>query len=203
MPSVHWPSLYEGFDNFVPAECLNSLDWSGNQFPEDGIDRFCSFFFASNPIKFVAMDRIFKGTEFPMFDKFIRQVPKGISGVSLGGDSDSNFSGSIKVVVQALDRFPELRILHLNGQKLGEMDLGQLQGYVQSHRSVAEISFDDTAIFSETVLADSYKLIQNHISIIGRPFLDFKRFQSAASRSLEDLQSVLQKTTPGADARIR
>jgi hypothetical protein len=207
MPDPHWPSLYEALDTFPRVQCLSSIDWSGNNLPASGIEPFIRFFLEGGPIKFLAINRIFKTSRLQDLEQLLTKIPTTLWGLSLGGSAECNFSGSMKHVLNYLGSLESIRILHLDGQKFSETDLSQLQTYLSLHRSIAEISFDDTAIFSETILAEAYQVIQgSKIPCIGRPVLDFQRFQSRPGfsvKALENLRNVFEKLVPASDSRAR
>jgi hypothetical protein len=207
IPNLHWPSFFDGLDGFPPILCLNSLDWSGNQIPKAGIESFCHYFFSGNPMKFVAIDRVFKTSLLSDLEKFVGLLPVTLWGLSLGGDANNNINGSLKYVVLYLNRLQNLRMLHLNGQKLSEADIGQLRNFLNTHRMIAEVSFDDTDMSSAPVLADTYRAIEQlQIPCIGRPFADCRRLQLSSGNSpqmLQVLRTALRNAAPASDGRIR
>jgi hypothetical protein len=204
MPAAHWRQLWDVLGSLPKLSCLRELDWSGNSLASAAIPDFVAYFFPSNPIGFLALDRVFWGASIKDFETLIKLLPeKSIWGLSLGGSVDSNFSGYFKPLTQLLGGLKGLSALHLNGQKLTDSDLGPLFDYLSGHKELIEFSCDGTSISSDATFFDVYKrLEQRNTAAIGRPYRDFQQIAARGGSGLltganmTNLRSSLHKRFP-------
>jgi len=178
IPNLHWRTIWATLPSFPRITCVRELDWSGNELPADAIVAFADYFLRDSPVHFIGLDRIYRANTVSELSQLLSAFPlRKIWGLSIGGSSDRNFSGSIKSLLDALSVIPKLAILHINGQRLSDDDADDLLMYVASNReALVELSCDETLLSTSARFYDFYnRLDALNLQAIGRPFADLVR----------------------------
>jgi hypothetical protein len=96
------------------------LDWSGNEIPSDNTKDFVDYFFGTNPICFLQIDRIYNTASVSALGDFFGYLSAGtLWGLSVGGSPKYNFAGDFRTLVQRLGLLPGLSMLYLDSQRMG------------------------------------------------------------------------------------
>ena len=176
MEAAHWRSIFDAFPSMPQLQTLWQLDWSGNPILEDSIPWFGRYFFEKNPMRFLAIDRIFKPMSLKSLELLLWRVPRDkLWGLSLGGDAECNFAGNFRQLMQVLERLEGLHMLHLNGQRMTDGDAKELLRFVQS--SICEVSCDGSDLSGEWNFYDFYEQLTKleNVVAVGRPNSDITR----------------------------
>ena len=177
LPDSHWRNFYSSLSSFPPLSSLCELDWSGNHLFNEDINNFAKYFFNGTKLKYLQIDRIFNSQQADDLYNLLYQLSdKGLLGISVGGSSETNFSGNLKSLLRSIELLMNLHILRLDGQKITELDTVALVDYLKVQRTLNDVSFDDTSINDQQRFFDFYRDVCNlDIDAVGRPFKDLNR----------------------------
>lgn len=177
LPDAHWKNLYSSLSSFPPLNSLCELDWSGNSLYSEDISNFANYFFAGNKLRFLQIDRVFGSQQAEDLQNLLRCLTgKPIVGLSIGGSPERNFGGNLKSLLKAIELIMNLHILHIDGQKITDLDVASLLDYLKIQRTLNDVSFDDTCINDQQRFFEFYKDICSlNIDAVGRPFRDMNR----------------------------
>lgn len=196
LPEAHWDAFFDSLKE--PLTCLRELNWSGNKIPKESIPLFVKYFIEKSPIRYLSIDKIYNPSKFNELKELFSLFPKGkLWGISLGGDTNNNFSYNFKLLIQILDMI-QFTFLNINGQKMTDNDADLLIQYLKNNSSICELSCDDSNISSLTKFYKFYdELIQVKLTAIGKPYIDLKRLigdneGNLATKKFEDFRTSLQ-----------
>jgi hypothetical protein len=177
LPEAHWKSFFDALPALPTMNSVRELDWSGNPMPSDV---FLRYFFETNAILFLVIDRIFKPTTSPSLESFLRSIPHSdrLVGLSVGGDQDCNYSGALAHLTQALQALPNLQLLHVNGQKIQDADCPTFLEFISGRSKIVEVSCDDSLMSGQSRLITFYKGLSK--PAFAHPVLDISRLGSCS-----------------------
>lgn len=171
-----WITLFKEMKNFPSLNNLLELDWSGNEFISKYSEDFVNLFLCGK-LKFLYIDRIFNPSTINDLNKLFTFIPKWtIWRLSIQGDSEHNFSGSLCMLLNVIQSLKSLTILNLNGQKLVQNDINDLLVFLLKCNSICGLSCDDTNLSIDEFLNLYREIMRVKISAIGRPYKDITRF---------------------------
>jgi hypothetical protein len=173
MSDAAWRAFFEEAGGIPRAKCITELNWSGNPIETAHVKPFVELFLTPNPIRFLAVDRVFSTMQFQDLKNIINALPRDrVFGFSIGGASPLLLA-CIPDLLALMAEFPRLAVLHLNGQKIAESDIMSIIHFLKMHRSICEISIDDTRISDAASFLTLYRsLLEVQGRIVGRPFTD-------------------------------
>ncbi|OHT02613.1 hypothetical protein TRFO_07026 [Tritrichomonas foetus] len=188
LPDAHWRSLYAAFPSFPQIKCLRGLDWSGNMLESASIQPFFNFFFLSNRIIHLSIDRVFGAQRSDDLRSLLGTIGQGrISSISICGSIERNFGGSMDQLFHALELLGPISILRLDGQHMADSDISATLDYLYAHKNLLEFSINDTAISVESQFFDLYNdLLKLPIKVVGRPNADINRLFHRTLSALSD-----------------
>jgi hypothetical protein len=210
IPASHWQAIWASLPTYPKLVCLRGLDWSGNPMPTSAIPTFVDFFFSTNRIRFLKIDRIYRTSSLHDLDNFLSGIPKDtLWGISIGGSRDYNFSGNFRFLMRALPTLHNLHMLHIDGQRLTERDIEPMMDYLHGHRqSLVEVSCDETALTTPDRFYAFYEMIEAlDLRAVGRPYSDLVRlFQKPVANMpvrFETFRTAIQRRMPATSQTIR
>jgi hypothetical protein len=208
IPEAHWMQLFDAFKQLPKLTCIQELDWSGNRLPSAVIPQFVQYFFGTNDIKFLAVDRVFRTSLIGDLQRLLQGLPIAkMWGLSLGGGVESNFSGNFKLFTQVLDAAEGIVILHIDGQKMTDGDSQLFLEFLERQRNISEISCDDSNLSSEQLFLDFYRRLDVlEISAVGRPLIDVPKLYSRSqtlSREFQTFRTAIQQRHRSTTGLIR
>jgi hypothetical protein len=185
---------------------LRELDWSGNPFPTTSLQSFATCFFQSNTLRFLILDRVFSRESVETLASLLRLLSDSdLWGLSLRGDSDHNFGGSLNSLLSTFQSFRKLAVLHFDDQFLSSQDINLLLPCVLDLR---ELSIDGTTL-SQSELFPLYSRLAElpNLTAIGRPNNDLARLFNGAPPPgcviLDSLRGKLQDRPSPSNASVR
>jgi hypothetical protein len=209
IPSPHWRTIWATLPSFPPIRCLRELDWSGNGLPAANVDQFVEYFFQS-PIHFLGLDRIYRAGSAQDLTQLIVQLSDSkLWGLSVRGSRECNFSGSFKLLLQALGVLPSLNILHLDGQRMSDDDVPDVLDFLERYReTLFEFSCDESLLSTiDSFYAFYRKIDELDLAAVGRPHVDLVRLFHQPSSSMppafEAFRASLQKRHLATSQSIR
>jgi hypothetical protein len=199
MPDAHWHTLFGLLPSFPRLASVQELDWSGNRLPVADIPAFVNYFFSSNNIKFLGLDRIFRTGSSQDLAHLLELIPKNsLWGLSVRGSTEANFSGSFRHLLAAVD-MADLSILHVDGQKMTDADAPFMLAYAERNKKLVELSCDDTNLSSDRLFLEFYeKLARLGVRALGRPFIDMQRLFAPDSSIVDGVRAAFRGHPPAA-----
>ena len=184
-----WLEVFSALGSLAPPRTIQELYWSGNPIPREHLQTFCQFFLVGdNPMRFLALDRIFDATRIEDFGYIVQCIhAERFWGLSLNGDGSHSMGGSIASVLQILERLPELHFLMLNNHTMNASDRATVLTYLAQHPNIVEFSMDGTDFASEGDLYKYYKRVFEiqTVDTLGRPDGDLIRmFQKTGKATI-------------------
>ena len=171
-----WLYFYGEVPKLRRSNKLKELDWSGNIIPEDAIEAFGQYFLADCHVRYLGIDACFGSGEIEQLRKLLSFGKGSLWGLSLGGSTEKNFSGSLPQLCEILSTIDLLYFLNLTGQNITDAEADQLISFL-GQKSVMEISCDETHFSDPSVLFSFYeRLTQSSVKAIARPIQDMTRF---------------------------
>lgn len=179
-----WPQFFESLSSLQPLKCISELDWSGNKLQKDQIDTFCDFFIDPDVFRYLGIDRIFNTKNIDVLNALLESLKKvkKLWGISVGGDSRYNFSGSsFSTLLTALKTIVPFHSLRIDGQQMSEPDLIMLVDFLNENDQICELSCNGS-------------MIQNVRSFFGFFAEVFRRTGlRAISRPVENINQIIEK----------
>jgi hypothetical protein len=120
-----------------------------------------------------------------------------------------NFSRNIRSLLQTISTLPRLHILHIDGQRLSDGDVGPVMDDLRSHReTLFESSCDNSRLSTAGQFCAFYEYINAlNERAIGHPQADLARLFRRAAASMpgrfESFRRVIQKCFPAKFGTIR
>ena len=171
-----WLYFYGEIPKLRRSKKLKELDWSGNVIPEDAIEAFGQYFLADCHVRYLGLDACFGASDIEQLQKLLSYGKGSLWGLSLGGSTEKNFSGSMAQLCDILSTIDLLYFLNLTGQNITDAEGDQLISFL-GQKPVMEISCDETHFSDPSVLFNFYqRLTQSSVKAIGRPIQDMTRF---------------------------
>jgi hypothetical protein len=192
VPEVPRSAVFSVPTDFSRVQCLNELDWGGNLLDEGSIPQFVSFFFESNSIRFLSLDRIFRTATLPAFRLLAESLrPYALRGVSIGGGPSATFSGQFQEFLATLWLLETISILHLDDQEITDSDALLLLDFLAKHPSIRELSCDGTALSSPAAFVNFYRTLGTFgLGALGRPFRDVDRLFDTSEKLVNSSTSL-------------
>jgi hypothetical protein len=210
IPNPHWRVIFSSLNGYPILRCLRELDWSGNQIPTQSIDQFVNYFFQSNPIRFLSLDRLYRRNTNTDMSLLFNKLPQGqLWGISVCGNKEWNFSGSMQDLLETISSLRDLRILHLDGQRFTDSDVEPLLDFLRGHQNrLVEFSCDGSALSTPERFYSFYQEIDRlNLFAVGRPHNDlvrlFQRPQPVMPQQFETFRSLIQKRNVATSQSIR
>ena len=177
IPEAHWRSFFAALPTIKPIKCLRGLDWSGNMLENTSIQPFVRYFFGSNPIRYLAINRVFNSQSIGDLNAIFQAIgPNRIDNLSICGNAERNFNGSISALLNAISQLGNINVLTMNGQHFSNEDSEFITRYIKTHPNLIEFSADESNINSEGFLYQFYSgILTPTLKIVGRPNKDLSR----------------------------
>jgi len=182
MPAADWEELFAFWHGGPPPiDCIRELDWSGNKLSTESVEQFATFICSLTEVRFLGIDGVFASRSLTDFAFLMAAIPTGnLWGLSVCGTRKRNFSTKFTQFTNALEIRSDIRILHVDGQRMTDSDSSVFIDYLKRNDAIREVSCDSSSISNATELWDFYSQVkERNLAAIGRPNRDITRLMAS------------------------
>ena len=201
MANEEWDLFYKKLPNIERLRNIRELFWNGNPLNKVTIGAFTKFFFETNKIVFLSIDRVFSSSMYlaQFLDCF---KTDSLWGLSLCGNDETNFEDNNHEVIPLLEKLGNLHFLHYDNQHINDKDSECLINYIKNQKGLVELSCDGTLISNNKTFYRLYSAInKSQIQSIGRPVKDIQRILGPNIEQLSESKHY-QKFSQGMQQKL-